>query len=104
MAGSPGCVLAGSFAGFPVWGLVAGAVKDKYGRAVGKKVIPALSESIRKGDEAITPFLQKVSPERSQRLLETTGRITGVETGVEAERQQRLIPPQRTTGILPVQQ
>lgn len=91
-------VVAGSLVGSPLWGAIAGAVKDRYGRKIGKTLIPKLSSSIEATDKIIQNVTGKVSPEVLEALSRTSGRYMGVETGVEASQQPkslfqpRLIP------------
>ena len=82
---------AGSMLGLPVIGAVAGAAKDKFGRKIGKSLLPKVSGAIEKSDEALTKALGKVSPDQLERVLTKIGRVQGVKAGVEA----------RSTNLLP---
>lgn len=88
-------LFAGTLAGFPLWGLVAGSIKDKYGRAVGKKILPDVTEAIKKSDQALKNILDKVDPEQLQRVLSTIGRVEGAGAGVESAQPRNLLLPQR---------
>lgn len=88
-------VLAGSLVGAPVWGLVAGAVKDKYSRAIGKKVLPSAINAIKQSDEAMAQFFSKFDPDKAQNILQIFGRTTGVKTGISAAQEQGSLLPRQ---------
>jgi len=78
---------AGSLFGAPVWGAVAGGVKDRYGRKIGKYSLVELTNKIDFTDKMIQKGLDKINPELLDTLLRTTGRVTGAKQGVEAAQQ-----------------
>ena len=56
-----GGIAAGMYAGHPIAGAIVGYVKDKYGRAVGKQVIPSLGQAAKIADDAIAPIAQNIA-------------------------------------------
>jgi len=95
---------AGTLFGSPVFGAIAGAVKDRYGRKVGKNLLPALSGAINVTDETLQKAFQQLNPEILERFARTTGRFTGVSQGIDASqkppsslfyKQQTSLIPQR---------
>jgi hypothetical protein len=82
----------GTLGGFPLAGAVAGAVKDKYGRRIGKSLLPKVSGAINVTDEALTTALDKIPADQLERVLRTLGRIKGAQSGVESVSQPTLLP------------
>lgn len=74
--------------------VMAGFIKDKYGRLVGSRAIPKMSGAIQSSDEMLRKVLDKASPEQIQRVMRTLGRVPSVQTGVEGQtpRQDNLPP------------
>jgi hypothetical protein len=87
-------LLAGTPLGIPFWGAVVGAIKDKYGRKIGKEFIPKVSGAIEITDEAMKKAFETVSPALARRILEVTGRVAGSEKGVGSI--EPTIIPERT--------
>jgi len=88
----------GSMFGASIWGAVAGAVKDKYGRKLGKQFIPKLEKSIKFSDDKIEEMFDVIDPKIVERVLQTYGRFAGSEKGVEG------VQAPRPTSIIPIQQ
>jgi len=90
-------VLAGTLFGDPLTGLILGTIKDKFGRKVGKTIIPKLSGAINFTDETIQKGLDKIDPELLNAAFREVGRVSGVRTGISASRTPSpLLPPQET--------
>lgn len=95
----------GAYVGYlfntPWFGVVAGGVKDRYGRKVGKSLIPALSGAINWTDEAARKSLEKLSPEAIEAIeaaARESGRVIGVRSSVE---NRSSILPNQQQSILP---
>lgn len=90
--------VAGSLFGAPWWGLVAGAVKDRYGRKVGKSLIPKLSGAIDFADEGVKKGLEQINPEITGAIFKDIGRVLGARSGVGAANQPSPLLPERRTN------
>jgi len=91
---------AGTLFGSPTFGAIAGAVKDRYGRKIGKSVIPALRNQINLGDRAVQASLKDINPDLLELLFRSSGRTLGVGQGVEAAQTPSLLPTTPQQQIL----
>ena len=92
----------GSLFGSPTFGVIAGAVKDRYGRASGKFIVPKLSGVINWSDKALQNRLDKINPEILSYLLRETGRYTGSMYGLSASQEPRsLLPNNQKYNLIP---
>jgi hypothetical protein len=88
----------GTLFGSPTFGAVAGAVKDRYGRKVGKSILPSLRGAIDFTDKNVREALKGYDPALIEQLMRVTGRTLGVGQGVGAAQTPSLLPttPQQT--------
>ena len=79
----------GSLAGLPLVGAVAGGIKDKFGRVIGKQVLPQVSGAIDKSDDILKSSLEKIPVDQLERVLRTLGRVSGAQTGAQSVQQPK---------------
>ena len=77
--------LIGLISGNPMVGVAAGMARDKYGRAIGKAVIPKMAGATKYIDEGASKVLSSMSPETAQRVMHLSGRIYGAESQSQSE-------------------
>lgn len=85
----------------PWFGVVAGGVKDRYGRKVGKSLVPAMSKAINFADDSYQKYLEKLSPQAIEAIeaaARESGRVIGVRSSVE---NRSSILPNQQQSILP---
>jgi len=93
--------LMGAYFGAPTFGVVAGMIKDRYGRKIGKSLIPALSGAINWTDELTKKSLEKLSPQAIEAITAAareSGRVLGVRSAID---ETPTIFPQQQPSILP---
>ena len=99
-----GGIAAGAMYGHPIAGAIAGYVKDKYGRAIGKEAIPAMGAAANAADKFVGPMAQRVaaSPVGSAMKLGAYGGGTQLSSQMGVDQKQQLqtagINPERLSG------
>lgn len=84
----------GTFLDIPIAGIVMGMIKDKYGRSVGKKVLPKISEAVSKMDDATLKYFQNTDPRKAATIGQLLGRIKGVDQGISTSEKRRFLIPE----------
>lgn len=84
---------------WPIVGATLGAIKDKFGRKVGKYTLSGTQPIINYMDNKLNYVIEKIGSERAGRFGEVTGRVLGVEN--ELPREQSLLPQKNNYSLFP---